>query len=123
MTAGGDRPLEPDAIGREIGPFAEADNAWIEAAGFAVTRQSPPVGSVAAGFPGVGFDLMVPDESGHLQLVEAYDADGQRVPESVLTGARAPAALSEAVRDQWRGHDDTDPAQTAPDPGPGCCDP
>lgn len=105
------RPIEPTEIIpiSQVLPLIEptagpdADTSWIENAGFKVTRPSPPVGSVAAGFPGIGFDLMVPDaETGRLRLAEAYGPDGQRVAQSRLTGQKAPMPVSEGDRSQGK---------------------
>jgi hypothetical protein len=110
---GADEPVEPDAILPADTPLDlgivrdptlnRPDHSWIEAMGFEVTRESPPVGSVAAGFVGVGFDLMVPDEYGHLQLTEAYDAEGHRVDRSVISGREAPPQALQAKGNKGRG--------------------
>lgn len=131
-----DEPIEPDEIIPATQDLAslwfakpsagpDADQSWITDLGFEITRPSPPVGSVAAGFPGIGFDLLVPDESGRLQLAEAYGPDGAPVAVSTLSGRKVPQALSEAVPVDGRGHDDTSetghPLTDPPAEGcPGC---
>lgn len=101
-------PIEPDAILLDLGIVRDSEldkNDWIINAGFTVTRDSPPVGSVAAGAVGLGFDLLVPDERGHLQLTEAYDAEGHRVDRSVISGREAPPQALEAKGNKGRGPD------------------
>lgn len=90
--------------GATSGP--DADTSWIEAIGFEVTRKSPPIGSITVGIPGVGFDLLVPDEHGRNQLAEAYDARGQQIARSLLTGRLVPGVLSQAAGSQGKGTDE-----------------
>lgn len=118
---GGADAIEPDEVipASQVLPLIEpsagpdADQSWIEQAGFEVTRPSPPVGSVAAGFPGIGFDLMVPDERGHLQLAEAYGPDGKRRDTSALTGRRVPGTLSEGEESQRKALEEVSEARAA----------
>lgn len=120
-------PIEPDEVlaapvggGASLNwlgaPDDPADTSWIEDAGFEVTRQAPPVGSVTVGVPGVGFDLFVPDEAGRPVLAEAYGPDGQLTARSTLTGQQVPGALPQAAGSQGRAHDDTLPAPTGGQP-------
>src|SRR3954447_14407318 len=112
-------PIEPDAIlpaGASLDWTENADPAdtsWIEDAGFEVTRQAPPPGSVTIGVPGVGFDLYVPGEYGK-ELAEAYGPDGQRRDRSMLSGAKVPERALQAEESQRKGTDDTSLSEAPP---------
>jgi hypothetical protein len=124
-----DEPIEPDEVtpagsGASLdwtgrAPDADAaDTSWIENAGFEVTRQAPPVGSVTIGVPGVGFDLYVPGEHGKV-LAEAYGPDGKQRDRSTLSGAKVPEKALQADESQRKGTDDTSLSEATPTEDPG----
>jgi hypothetical protein len=97
--AGSDEPLftgaappSPGDVPKGVGVlFGEQDNSWVEAFGGEVTRPSPPVGSIAMGIPGIGFDLVLPDGT----IAESYGPDGRRLGPGELAVVNLPEIASE----------------------------
>lgn len=88
----GDPPELPTEVPAGIRvDVGDADTSWVEAFGGTVTKPSPPVGSLAIGIPGIGFDLVLPDGT----IAESYGPDGRPLGPGELAVVNLPEIASE----------------------------
>lgn len=97
-----DAPLLPTETPEGVRFDTGDDTSWVGAFGGEVTRPSPPVGSIAMGIPGVGFDLVLPDGT----IAESYGPDGRPLGPGALAGAQVPEIASEPDDGQGKGQNE-----------------